>query len=125
MRNLKAALILFGAIHIAQGIVLIVAPDKIADLSGSGQLADYVPYIFATLGAAFIAAGVWFITTGLDPLQNITGVKLAILWSALLLIIQLYSVIQNYVDFGQVWLGVVEMVIFAGAFLIFYPYRQR
>ncbi len=125
MRNLRAALILFGAIHIAQGIVLIVAPDKIADLSGSGQLADYVPYIFATLGAAFIAAGVWFITTGLDPLQNITGVKLAILWSALLLIIQLYSVIQNYVDFGQVWLGVAEMAIFAGAFLIFYPYRQR
>ncbi len=125
MRNLKAALVLFGAIHMVQGLFLIIDPDRVASLYGFGELATYVPYIFAILGATFIAAGVWFITTGLDPLQNITGVKLAILWSALLLIIQLYSVAQGYVDFGQAWLGIDEMAIFAVAFLIFYPYRQR
>ena len=125
MRNLKVALVLFGAIHITQGIVLIIAPDRVAELSGFGELAVYVPYIFAILGATFIAAGVWFITTSFDPLQNITGVKLAILWSALLLIVQLYTVTQGYVTFSQTWTEIALTAIFTVAFLFFYPYRRR
>ncbi len=125
MRNLKVALVLFGAIHITQGIVLIIAPDRVAELSGFGELAVYVPYIFAILGATFIAAGVWFITTSFDPLQNITGVKLAILWSALLLIVQLYTVTQGYVTFSQTWTEIALTAVFTIAFLFFYPYRKR
>ncbi len=37
--NLKIALIIYGAIHIAQGIVLIVAPDWAAENYGFGELA--------------------------------------------------------------------------------------
>ena len=125
MRNLKVALAIFGALHIAQGIVLIVAPDRISDLMEFGQLADYVPYIFASLGATFIAAAFWFMLAATDPLRYINGVRFAILWGALLLVTQLYSLTQSYVDFSQVWTGIVLNAIFIVAFLFFYPYRQR
>lgn len=125
MRNLKVALVIFGAIHIAQGIILIVAPDRISDLMEFGQLADYVPYIFATLGATFIAAAFWFILAGLDPLRYINGVRFAILWSALFLVTQLYSLTQSYIDINQVWTGIALNTVFIVAFLFFYPYRKR
>ncbi len=125
MRNLKVALVLFGAIHMVQGIVLIINPDRVAELYGFGELATYVPYIMALLGSTFIAAGVWFIITGLDPLQNINGVRFAILWAGLLLVIQLYTVARGYVVFSQTWTEIALTAIFTVAFLFFYPYRKR
>ena len=129
MRNLKAALVPFGAIHMAQGLFLIIKPDRIAELmefvEPSGTLPDYVLYIMALLGIAFIAAGVWFIIAGLDPLQNINGVRLAILWAGLLLAIQLYTVARGYVTFGETWTEIALTAIFTVAFLFFYPYRRR
>ena len=125
MRNLKVALVLFGAIHIAQGLILLVAPDWAAENFGFEELASYVPYFLAIIGGTYIAAGVWFAMTGLDPLRNINGVRFAVLWAGLLLVIPLYSLWQGYVDFDQIWFGVVLNAIFAVAFLGFYPYRQR
>ena len=121
--NLKIALIIYGAIHIAQGIILLVAPDRITDFSGFEELATS-EYFLALIGGAFIAAGVWFAMTGLDPLKNINGVRFAVLWAGLLLIIPLFTLGRGYVDFGQIWFVVVENAVFATAFLVFYPYRR-
>ncbi|MEE8194731.1 MAG: hypothetical protein V3T73_04450 [Dehalococcoidales bacterium] len=125
MRNLKVALVLFGAIHIVQGLFLIIDPNGVAKLFGFEKLAVYVPYIMALLGSTFIAAGVWFIITGLDPLQNINGVRFAILWVGLLLVIQLYAVAQDYIVFRETWTEIALTAIFTVAFLFFYPYRRR
>ena len=121
--NLKVALILYGAIHIVQGIILLVAPERITELSGFEALGSS-EYFLAIIGGAFIAAGVLFAMTGLDPLQNINGVRFAVLWAALLLIIPLFTLWYDYVDFGHIWFIVVQNAIFAAAFLIFYPYRR-
>ena len=121
--NLRAALIIFSALHLAQGIVLIVVPDRVTDLSGFESLASS-EYFLAITGATFIAAGVWFALTGLDPMRNINGIRFAILWAGLILVIQLYSLGREYVDFGQIWFGIVGNAVFAAAFLIFYPYRR-
>jgi hypothetical protein len=123
--NLKIALIIYGAIHIAQGIVLIVAPGWAAENYGFGELAPYMSYLLAIIGSAFIAAGVWFAMTGLDPLRKINGVRFAILWAGLLLAIQLYTLHPSYdVDISQIWPSVVLNAVFVAAFLIFYPYRR-
>jgi|TARA_B100001971_G_scaffold142612_1_gene131777 hypothetical protein len=128
MRNLKAALVLFGAIHMVQGLFLIVDPNGLAALLGfteSVEALALVRYTMALLGSAFIAAGVWFIITALNPLQNINGVRFAIIWAALLLVIQLYTVVQGYIAFSQTWTEISLTAIFTVAFLVFYPYRQR
>ena len=122
--NLKAALIIYGALHIAQGIILLVVPDRITEFSGFEAMTSS-EYFLAIIGATFIAAGVWFAMTGLNPLQNINGVRFALLWSILLLLIPLYALAQDYVDFGHIWFVVVENAIFAAAFLIFYPLRRQ
>ncbi len=128
MRNLKAALVLFGAIHMVQGLFLIVDPNELAALlefTESVEALALVRYTMALLGSAFIAAGVWFIITALNPLQNINGVRFAIIWAALLLVIQLYTVVQGYIAFSQTWTEISLTAIFTVAFLVFYPYRQR
>ncbi len=131
MRNLKVALVLFGAIHMVQGLFLIIDPDGVAKLFGFEELLPFapdllaVPYLMALLGSAFIAAGVWFIITALDPLQNINGVRFAILWAGLLLVIQLYAVAQGYIVFRETWTEIALTAIFTVAFLFFYPYRKR
>jgi hypothetical protein len=123
MRNLKAALIIYGAIHIVQGIIMLVAPERMTDLSGFEALGSS-EYFLAVIGGAFIAAGVLFAITGLDPLQNINSVRFAVLWAALLLIIPLFTLWYDYVNFGHIWFIVVQNAIFTAAFLIFYPYRR-
>ena len=123
MRNLKAALIIYGAIHIVQGIILLVAPERMTDFADFKELGSS-EYFLAIIGGTFVAAGVWFAMTGLDPLKNINGVRFAVLWAALLLIIPLFTLGYDYVDFGHIWFMVVQNAIFAGAFLIFYPYRR-
>jgi len=121
--NLKVALIIYGAIHIAQGIILLVVPDRVTEFSGFEALASS-EYFLAVLGGTFIAAGISFAITGLNPLQNINGVKFALLWAGLLLIIPLFALGRDYIDFGQIMFMVIENAIFAAAFLIFYPYRR-
>ncbi len=121
--NLKVALVIYGAIHITQGIILLVVPDRVTEFSGFEALASS-EYFLAILGGAFIAAGVLFAITGLNPLQNINGVRFAILWAGLLLIIPLFALGRDYVDFGHIMFIVIENAIFAAAFLIFYPYRR-
>jgi len=122
--NLKIALVIYGAIFLAQGIIFIVAPHWAAERSGFEGIAAYVPYFLAIIGSAFIAAGVWFAMTGLDPIRNINGVRFAVLWASLLLVIQLYSLGQGYVEFHQIWPSVILNAVFTTAFLIFYPYRR-
>lgn len=121
--NLKVALILYGAIHIVQGIILLVAPERMTELADFEALGSS-EYFLAIIGGAFIAAGVWFAMTGLDPLQNINGVRFAVLWAGLLLIIPLFTLWYDYVNFGHIWFLVVQNAIFAAVFLIFYPYRR-
>jgi len=121
--NLKIALVIYGAIYITQGIILLVAPDRMADLYGFGEVNNQTSYLMAIIGSAFIAAGVWFAMTFLDPIRNINSVRFAILWASLLFITPLYALWQDYIEIDQIWLGLVLNAIFVAAFLIFYPRR--
>jgi len=118
--NLKIALIIYGAIHIVYGIIMLVAPDRITEFSGFEAVSS-AEYFLALLGGCFIAAGVWLIMTALDIVQNAGGVRFAVLWSAIMLITPLFSLWLDYIDFGHIWFIVVINAIFCGAFLLFYP----
>ena len=122
--NLKIALVIYGAIYITQGIIFLVAPDRMADLYGFGAVNDQMSYLMAITGGAFIAAGVWFAMTFLDPIRNINSVRFAILWASLMLVTPLYALWQGYVEADQIWFGLVLNAIFAIAFLVFYPRRR-
>jgi hypothetical protein len=122
--NLRVALVIYGAIHIVQGIFLIVTPGRSVVFFDFDVLGNVV-YLLGVIGAAFVAAGVWFAMTGLDPLKNINGVRFAVLWAGLILAVQLYSLAKGSVDFGQIWPGILLNAAFTAAFLLFYPYRRE
>jgi hypothetical protein len=123
--NLKIALVLYGALYIALGIVLLLAPDRAGEsLYGFNLIDNDLRYIMAIGGAAFITAGVWFAMTFLDPVRNINSVRFAILWAGLMFIVPLFALSKGYIEVGQIWLGVIVNAIFAAAFLIYYP-RNR
>ena len=121
--NLRVALIIYGAIHIVQGIILLVAPERMTELADFATLGPS-EYFLAIIGGTFIAAGVWFAMSGMNPLQNINGIRFAILWAGLLLVIPLFTLAYSYVNFGHIWFMVVQNAVFAVAFMIFYPYRR-
>ncbi len=125
MRNINATLIICGAIYIAEGFIFLVAPDRIASLYGLEALNDSMAFLMTIIGSAFVAAGVWFIMTILNPIRNINAIKFAILWCSLFVISPLYGLWQGYVDFNQIWLGMVINAVFVAALLIFYPRKQQ
>ena len=126
IRGLKVVMIVFGAISILSGLAHIFIPNQLSVMVGFGEIPDVCrPALFsmAMVGVSFIAAGVWLIVAGRDPLQHITWVKFAILWSILLVVAGLYSILRGAVDFGQVGTGIIIDAVFAVAFLALYPYR--
>ncbi|MFC2006291.1 hypothetical protein ACFLVG_05015 [Chloroflexota bacterium] len=124
IRGLKVALIVYGVVHVLLGLAFILTPYQLGSMFGLGEIADYVPYPMALLGGGFIAASFLFIVTGLNPLEHISGVKFAILWSSLGIITGLYSIARGAVDFSQAGMGIILDVVFAIAFLALYPYRK-
>ncbi|MFH0768819.1 MAG: hypothetical protein V1932_04545 [Chloroflexota bacterium] len=125
IRSLKVALILYGAIHVLFGFGFIVAPQLVGSISGFDELAPSALYVMAMLGGGFIAVSFLLIVTGLNPLEHISGLKFAILWSVLGVVTQLYSVLQGVVDFSQAGTGIICDAVFAIAFLALYPYRRQ
>ncbi|MFA5628662.1 MAG: hypothetical protein WC958_00130 [Dehalococcoidales bacterium] len=121
MRNITAAMVICGAIYIAEGFIFLVSPERIVDLFGLEALNDSMAFLMTIIGSAFIAAGVWFIMTILNPLRNINAIKFAILWCSFFIISPLYGLWQGYVNFEQIWIGMLLNAVFVAALLIFYP----
>ena len=124
IRGLKIALLTYGAIHVLFGISFIIAPHQVAITFGIGEIADYVPYLMALLGGAFIAISFLLIVAGMNPLGHITVVKFVILWTILGVVMGLYSIVRGAVDFSVAGTGIIMDAIFAVTFLALYPYRQ-
>ena len=124
MRNINATLIICGAIYIAQGFIFLVAPDRIVSLYGLEALNDSMAFLMTIIGSAFVAAGVWFIMTILNPIRNINAIKFAILWCSSVVISPLYGLWQGYVDlirYGWEWLSTQ----FRGSFIPFLSQKQQ
>ncbi len=123
IRALKVAIIVFGVIHILLGLALIFAPYQTASMLGFGEIAAPAVYLAALCGLTFIAASVWLIVAGRDPLRHLIWVKFAISWALLGVVVQSYLVAQGVVNFSQAGPGIIDDAVFAVAFLAFYPYR--
>ena len=131
MWNLRLSMILYGAIQMAEGIVMWLMPGRVYEYVGfkdlyiSATITDFVSYLLAVTGAALIAGGFLFILGSFNPLKNVNAVRFAILWTALALVGQIYSIMKGYVTFGAIWWNLVVTAIFMLAFLIFFPWPWR
>jgi hypothetical protein len=136
MLNLRISMIVYGLINMAEGIVMWlygVDPASIAGYLGfpdlnltiSGDFANFVAYILAVAGAAFIAAGFSFIWGAISPVKNLTVVRLIILWTGLTLAAMIYALIKGFVTFGNTWFSIILSAIFLVAFVFFYPWPWR
>ena len=111
MWNLRISMILYAAILMAEGIVMWLDPAGVAKLLGFNifdsmaglDATNFVSYIFSLMGAALIAGGFVFIVGSVNPKKNVNVVRFAILWSALTLAGEIYSIVKGYVTFGSIW----------------------
>jgi hypothetical protein len=132
MWNLRLSMILYGAIQMAEGLVMWLMPDRIYGYIGFQDFPTYMPiatnfvaYMLAVTGAALIAGGFFFIIGSFNPLKNVNAVRFAILWSALTLAGQIYAIIKEYVTFGAIWWNLVVTALFLLGFLLFFPWPWR
>ena len=122
MNNLKASLFLYSAVSVMMGVALLF-PVNTAGFLGISSSAS--GFIFALLGAAYIAVSYLFMVAGFNPLLNVATLRFAILWSALMMIASLYSIMADYVTWGHIWFVIVIHGIFFISFMIFYPPWRR
>ena len=132
MWNLRLSMILYGAIQMAEGLVMWLMPDRIYGYIGFQDFPTYMPiatnfvaYMLAVTGAALIAGGFFFIIGSFNPLKNVNAVRFAILWSALTLAGQIYAIIKEYVTFGAIWWNLLVTALFLIGFLLFFPWPWR
>jgi len=132
MWNLRLSMILYGAIQMAEGLVMWLMPDRIYGYIGFQDFPTYMPiatnfvaYMLAVTGAALIAGGFFFIIGSFNPLKNVNAVRFAILWSALTLAGQIYAIIKEYVTFGAIWWNLLVTALFLIGFLFFFPWPWR
>jgi hypothetical protein len=121
MNNLKASLFLYSALSVMMGVALLF-PDNTAEFLGISSSAS--GFIFALAGAANILVAYPFMVAGFNPLLNVTILRFAIMWSALMLVTCIYSIMASYVTWGHVWFAIVIHGIFFAAFMIFYPWGR-
>lgn len=121
MNNLKATLFLYSIFNAVAGVALWFVPGYTADFFGINSPA--AGYLFAMLGAAFLSSAFIFAIAGFNPSENTSSIKFAILWSALMLISNIYSLMSGYVTWGHIWFMVVLNGIFFISLAIFYPWK--
>jgi hypothetical protein len=124
MKALKVVMIVYGVILVLGGLAGVTIPDQMAKLAGVEEIGDYVKSVILTLGAIRLAAGVWVIVAARDPLRHINWVKFGITELLLLVVVNVYSLLRDYIEFspgGAVFL--VLAFILAVALLVFYPWR--
>jgi hypothetical protein len=129
MINLKIALILYGAINIVEGALMWLVPGWLVktlfNVSYVASQYHYSGYIFVVLGAASIAAGLLMVVAAMQPLKNINAVRFTILWGALILVGQWYSLIKEYITWGDIAMPVLLNLVFLLALVVFYPWRPQ
>lgn len=123
IKALKVLLIIIGVVYILVGLATIIIPDQWAALGGIEEISAYERWLLAVLGASFIAAGVWVIVAWRDPLRHINWVKFVILKSILTVVVGVYLITQDYVDFSQVGPVIILDAVFTVALLALYPWR--
>lgn len=124
LKALKVTMIVWAVFHIILGLAFIFIPQRLGEMFGyTTEGPEYMLSFLASLGVAMIAPAVFVIVAARDPIRHILWVKFAILCAILHLVIELYSVIQGYVTFGQAATAIISPAVFIAAFLVFYPYK--
>ena len=115
--------IVYGVILLVMGLGGIIFTDQISGLFGIEEVTDDVIYLVVIVSAFSISFGIWLIIAGRNPLGNIYWVKFAITKTVLFVVVELYLLIQNYVDFSQIAAAIILDGVFAVLFLALYPWR--
>jgi len=123
IRALRVVMIVYGAILLLMGLGAIIIPYQMAELFRFEATTDDIIVLSAITGLFGISAGVWVIVAGRDPLRNIYLVKLLITLSILLLVVNVYSSIQGYIDFSEVVPNIIVDAVFAVVLLALYPWH--
>ena len=123
MKGLKVALIIYAAIGILQGLIIIFAPEQGGAMLGYAKGPAYVHNFLALLGLHMIVGGAFLIVAARDPIQNILWVQYAIALAILMVAGNVYSIMRGFVTFNQAVMGIIIDGVFAMAFLALYPYR--
>lgn len=122
-RALKVVLIVFGAVEILFGLLLVIFPENAASMSGVTDVSGYLKYTMVSLGMSLIAPSVFLIIIARDPIRYINWIKFAIIWCLLGVAGGLYSIIVGYVWFSHAGMQIIMDAVFATLFLSLYPYR--
>jgi hypothetical protein len=124
IKGLKIAMIVWAVIGILYSLMFLFIPETLYPRLGLENAPASVPFFLAMLGNAYLVPSVFVILAARDPLKHILWVQLAIAWSILDLVAQLFYLIRGNINFGQAGPGMILDIVFVVAFLVLYPWRK-
>jgi hypothetical protein len=130
MWKLRFSMIIYGALQIVVGIFMALRPDRIYSAFSdfppySTGAINFASYILGIAGAIFVAGGLMIIIGSINPARNAYAVRFAILWSVLILAMQIYALIKEYVTFWNIWWILIVVAFFLLFFIASYPWPWR
>jgi uncharacterized membrane protein len=123
IKALKVVLIVYAVLGILIGIMMTFAPEQLPAMRSYEKGSEYMFFFLSMLGITIIVSSIFFIIASRDPLRNILWVQFALVTTILMVAVNVYSIVLDYVSFGDAGVGLIIDCIFAVAFLFLYPWR--
>ena len=123
VKGLKVVMYIYGAILVLVGLGLIFIPDQMAAMWGVSGISDFARFTGGAMGAVYLAAGIWVLAAGRDPLRHINWVKFVITKGTLSIVVSIYAIIVGYIESGPSLPILIVDAVLIILLLVFYPWR--
>ena len=123
IKALKIVLIIYAVLGILLGLLMTFTPEQLPGMGSYEKGSEYIFFFLAMLGITIVASSIFLIIASRDPLRNILWVQFALVITILMVAVSVYSIVMDYVSFGEASVGLIIDCIFAVAFLVLYPWR--
>jgi hypothetical protein len=123
LRALKVSMFVYAIIGILFGLGFLFLPNGMADMAGFTRPTGSHLLDLAYLGVSWITISVFIVIAARSPLENILWVKAAIMWAALNVAVEAFSLARGFGSLAQIAPGLIIDGTFLALFLVFYPWR--
>ena len=121
MRALRVLLVMDAAVLFLLGLLLIVAPRRVAWAFQFQNLPVGVDYIVTLWGCALATLAIGYLVAAQDPVRHAVWVQVGIARGALECVVGLVYLARGIVSFQQAGLGIILPGVLALAYLVLYP----
>lgn len=121
---LRFLLVMDAAVLFLLGVLLIVAPERVAVAFHFDALPAGVHYVLGLWGCVLATLAFGYVAAAQDPVQHIAWVQIGIARGALECLLGVVYLARGTVTFAQAGFGILLAGLVAVAYVVLYPRKE-